>query len=204
MPNRIIRAELLESEAWLALKDNADRSCWLACFLTVDNLGNMPAGPFRLLRLWRPYGIDTSEKVAQILSSLADVDLIRQYQADGKPYLHIPRFGQELRYLGTVWPPSPWTTNEQKQKLEQKTHVNHAPSPGEVEVEVDVDVDKKRTSTAAPNHQPVDNSTSKPATWSEVWKAKGKALGINPNPGETNSDYCRRVHQFAKSMKVKP
>jgi hypothetical protein len=115
MPNRILRAELLESEPWLALKDNADRAAYIACLLTADTFGAMPAGPHRLVKLWRPYGIDTPEKASKVLSDLADVDLVRTYQADGKPYLHIPRFNQSCRFLGHLWPLSPWATNEEKQ-----------------------------------------------------------------------------------------
>ena len=40
--------------------------------------------------------------------------------------LHIPRFGQRLRHLTRVFPQSPWTTNEQKQKLANNSPV---PSP---------------------------------------------------------------------------
>jgi hypothetical protein len=124
MPTRILRAELLDSEAWLSLKDNADRAAWISCFLSVDTLGNMPAGTYRLIKLWRCYGIETPEKIAKVLAELADVDLVRLYEIDGKPFLHIPRFGQSRRYLGHVWPLSPWNTEEEKQMVARKAPVN--------------------------------------------------------------------------------
>lgn len=121
MPDRIIRDELLESERWLALKDNGDRLAYLALLLRADNLGNFSAEPFRLMRLWRDFGISTPALVAKTLSELADHDLVRIYECeDGgllKPYLHVPRFGQRMRYLKRVYPPSPWTTEEQKQRI---------------------------------------------------------------------------------------
>jgi hypothetical protein len=139
MPNRIIRAELLESEAWLSLKDNADRTAWLAAALTVDNFGDMPAGAQRLCRLWRVYGIDTQQKAAQTLSNLADVDLVRGYRLIDRPYLHIPRFRQKMRWVGHAWPLSPWATNEEKQLFTKKYHADHRETQAEVEVEVEVD-----------------------------------------------------------------
>lgn len=154
MPNRILRAELIESEPWLALKDNADRAAWIACVLTVDTFGDMPAGPQRLVRLWRPYGIDTPEKAAKCFGDLVDVDLTRRYTADSKPYLHIPRFRQSCRWLGHVWPLSPWATNEEKQRFDKKTHAEHmrppadlCGPPAEVGVEVGVGVDKSSSTS---------------------------------------------------------
>ena len=128
MPNRILRAELLDSEPWLALKDNADRCAWIACVLSADTFGNMPAGPQRLVKLWRPYGIDTPEKAAKVFGDLVDVDLVRRYTDRDKPYLHIPRFNQSRRYLGHLWPLSPWTTKEEKQRLAGKSPADHSES----------------------------------------------------------------------------
>ena len=140
MPNRILRAELLDSEAWLSLKDNADRAAFIACILTVDTFGDMPAGPHRLVRLWRPYGIDTPEKAAKVFGELIDVDLVRSYQQDAKPYLHIPRFQQSPRFPGHLWPLSPWASNEEKQIVAKKSPVTHGESPEGVEVGVGVGV----------------------------------------------------------------
>jgi hypothetical protein len=58
------------------------------------------------------------------------VDLIRRYEDDGKPYLHIPRFRSRLRYLHRLYPISPWTTNEEKQRIRKNSPENHSESPG--------------------------------------------------------------------------
>ena len=118
MPDRIIRDELLESERWLALKDNADRLAFIALLLKADALGNFEASQHRLFRIWRDFGIATPALVTKTLTELADHDLIRLYDVDDKRYLHIPRFRQELRYVRRTFPPSPWTTSHEKQKLE--------------------------------------------------------------------------------------
>ena len=121
MPDRMIRDELLESERWLRLKDNADRLAFIALLLRADSLGNFSADLFRLVRLWRDFGISTEEHAAKTLSELVDQDLVRLYEVDGVRLLHIPRFQQRVRYLTRIFPPSPWTTDEQKQKVLNKS-----------------------------------------------------------------------------------
>lgn len=117
MPDRVIRDELLSSERWLSLKDNSDRLAFVVLLLSSDALGNLEAGEFRLLRIWRDFGINTVPLVNKVLSELADCDLVRIYNADEKRYLHIPRYRQELRYLKRHFPLSPWTTDAQKQAI---------------------------------------------------------------------------------------
>lgn len=195
MPDRIIRDELLTSEAWLALKDNADRVCWLVLVLNADHFGNQPGGPHRIVHLCRHTGIDTPEKVAKMVSELADVDLIRRYEIAGKPFLHLPRFRQIIRYLGTLWPLSPWTTNEEKQMLTTKPHVIRGDSRPEVEVEVEVKYPKRREA-------PVDNSVGKwwrnPATMT----AKALSVGLTPNPGESRDAFYTRIREAIETRKT--
>ena len=88
MPDRIIRDELLQSEKWLSLKDNADRLAFVALLLSADSLGNFSAEPFRLLRLWRDFGINTAELVAKTTRELVDHDLRRfQYAITNNPLI---------------------------------------------------------------------------------------------------------------------
>lgn len=158
MPDRIIRAELLTSEAWLSLKNNDDRVCWLVLFLNADTFGNQPAGPYRIIHLCRHAGIDTPEKAAKVLTELADADLIRCYQADGKPYVHIPRYNQSRRFLGRLWPVPDWSTNEEKQAFTNKSQVNHKRpqvTHGEPPEGVGVGVGvKTKTTTRVPRQPP--------------------------------------------------
>ena len=150
MPDRIVRDELLESEKWLSLKDNADRLAFIALLLKADSLGNFSAEPFRLMRLWRDFGINTVLLVAKTMSELADHDLVRPYQVGDKLLLHIPRFGQRLRHLTRVYPPSPWTTDEQKQLVMNNSPVSRQSLDrlGSVEVKRS---EVKRSKTLAPS-----------------------------------------------------
>jgi len=211
VPDRILRAGLFDSEAWLGLKNNDDRVCYIALLGTADTFGNQPAGPFRLIHRWRPYGIETPEKVAKVLAELADVDLIRRYEVDGKPYVHLPRFNQTRRYLGRLYPVPPWATDLEKQAFAKKSHVNHQSTPENhgdprhgvgvgvgVDLGVDVasvgkDVSKDLFAGAANPHPPkappkgngAAHGTRLPTEWNipDQWKAW--ALTYRPDWDET-------------------
>lgn len=102
MPNRVIRDGLLESEAVLSLPVEA-RWLYVSILLTADDVGLFEATPFRLARkadLRR-------EAVDKLLPILADADLIRLYQVDGKQYGFIPKFQQRLQIKRIKHAPPP-------------------------------------------------------------------------------------------------
>lgn len=207
MPDRIIRDELLDSERWVGLSDDTCKLAYVAILLRCDALGNYPADLFRLRRLWRDLQIGTDEIAAKRLNELADHGLVQLYDADGKRFLHIPRFRQRLRYVKRIYPPSPWTSDQEKQHLEKYSpdyrlaQVRSAPVPSQAlaclsppEVKrSEVKLNTKSTSAAPP----VDNSAP---TWTEHWQARGKSLGIQPNPGESTREYCKRVSAHVKGQ----
>jgi len=146
MPDRVLRSGLFTSEAWLSLKNNDDRVCWIVLFGNADVFGNQPAGPHRLVHIWRHTGIDSPEKAAKVLLELGDADLVRVYEIEGKRYVHIPRYAQRLRYLGKFCPLSQWNTDEEKQRVTKKSPEHHRRPPEHhrrppADVDVDVDVE---------------------------------------------------------------
>lgn len=188
MSDRLIRDEILESERFAALTDNAHRCAFYACLLTADCLGNMEAGAGRLLRLWSLYGIGTAEAIAQTITALNKVDLARPYEHDGKRYLHIPRYRQSLRFAKRLHPLSPWTTDEQKQAIAKNSpgdntvNTKSAPRAHKVRTpDVSIgDVSIGEVARVRPN--PVDNfsapnghdSAPPPAGFFEKVKGNGK------------------------------
>lgn len=106
MPDRMIRDELLRSPRYRTLSSDTARLLFLHLLLHVDNLGNFEAHPIAIADvLRRPI---EPESVAKLLAEFADVDLIRLYaDRSGKQYLHIPRFRQRMKYLGSKYPRPP-------------------------------------------------------------------------------------------------
>jgi len=105
MPDRIIRDELLRSHRFVALSSDTVRMVFIAFVLCADDLGNAEATPTAIgIMLVRSVSEDTA---AKWLSELADVDLVRVYESDGKRYVHLPRFRQRLRYSNGKHPRPP-------------------------------------------------------------------------------------------------
>lgn len=170
MPDRVIRDELLESPRFLGLKDNADRLAYIALLLSADDLGNFDGDLFRLTRLWRDFGILSRELAAKSLSELADADLVRPYQIDGKPYLHLPRFRQRLRYTKGKYPRPPANVdtcniNELQEKSLTTVRPQSVRSQAQDGRSEEKRSEEKRSKPRARNPEPVDNSgagTEKP------------------------------------------
>lgn len=92
MPARLIREGLLDSERVCRLPLEA-RWLFVTVCLTADDVGIFDAAPYALMRkaeLQRDLG-------DHLLQVLADADLIRLYEIDGKRYGFIPRYGQRLQ-----------------------------------------------------------------------------------------------------------
>lgn len=98
MPDRIIRAGLLESDRWLDLRDSTERLAYVAALLKADDLGTLDATDGALVRLWGgPCNVHSREEAVKVLEALAAQDLVRTYTADGKRYIFVPRFRQRFR-----------------------------------------------------------------------------------------------------------
>lgn len=107
MPSRLIREPLLESDRWLGLAHPVERLAYVVLLLRADDLATADATDGQLMRLWRePCNLKGREDAKRILQALADADLVRIYEADGKRLVFIPRFRQRFR-AGTFRRPPP-------------------------------------------------------------------------------------------------
>ena len=118
MPDRIIRDELIDSDRYSDLSTDTARLLFVHLLLLADDLGNVDAGD-RFIRRRALPSAPSELAVTKILSELADHDLIRLYQVDGKSYAHIPRFRQRLRSMkrGHPRPPANIECREIRQML---------------------------------------------------------------------------------------
>ncbi len=102
MPNRLVRDEMLESEAILSLPIEA-RWFYVTILLSADDVGLFEATSFKLARR----ADIRRESGDKLLQMLADADLIRLYEADGKRYGFIPKFRQRLQIKRSKYPTPP-------------------------------------------------------------------------------------------------
>jgi hypothetical protein len=114
MPNRVIREGLWDSDAFIGLRDNGARICYLRLLSKVDDHGNADGSMGQLQRMWRDFGIETHEKVAKTLHELVDAKLIGQYIDGAKEYVHVFNFRQRIRIKKHRVPASPWDDIEDK------------------------------------------------------------------------------------------
>ena len=146
MPDRLIRDELLRSPRYRTLSSDTSRLLFIHLLLCVDNLGNYEANSIAIGDAMKRHMDDPT--VAKLLAELADVDIIRLYQVDGKPYLHIPRFRQRLKYLGSKHPrPQPGIECiETKQLVEEyRLKAGHRQPKGSIEANEEKRSEVKRS-----------------------------------------------------------
>jgi len=210
MADTLFRDEILASDRWLDLPSDTDRLAFFGIRMRADDFGNIEGGLRRMFRFLHAFTqIKTQEAAATTLSHLVDADLIRAYHADGREFYHCPRAGTHRSYLVRKCPPSPWcnpekTLGKHVRSVINQGHAKNIATTSQLRnndvplvVGVGVRVGASSNSKTVPQPASGDNST-KPLKWADFWKTKGKALGINPVPGETEGDYCRRIMQFEK------
>jgi len=93
MYDRLLRHELIEAAGFVALPSDTHRLLLLALHTKADDFGNLVAYPHRLLRWACCFcQIKTEARLARLIRGLCEADLVRAYDGDGRPCLHIPGF----------------------------------------------------------------------------------------------------------------
>lgn len=102
MPNRLVREGLMESEAVLSLPVEG-RWLFMIVLLSADDVGLFEATEFKLARR-----ADVNRDMAgKLMQLMADADLVRLYEVDGKRYGFIPKFRQRVQIKSTKHPLPP-------------------------------------------------------------------------------------------------
>jgi hypothetical protein len=152
MPNRLIREGILTSDRVNALKPVAE-VFYRRLMSVVDDWGRFSADP-RLLRAHcYPLKIDAVRE-ADIARSLAEVQgagLIALYAVDGKPYLELLDFRQQVRAKASKYPappatdthhpPDTGTTDAQQTQSTCAAPAKHVPSACAASAHLDGDGD---------------------------------------------------------------
>ena len=111
MADRLIRDELLNSERYWAVSDEA-KLLYLHLILSVDDTARYSGKNFTLrTRCFSGRGME-SGRMEILLSELLDQDLIRLYFVNDERFVFIPRFKQRLRYVNSKYPEPPNEIND--------------------------------------------------------------------------------------------
>ena len=205
MPDRLIRDELLESERWLFLPTDTDRLVFVGLIFRADDFGNLEGGSKRLFRFMQAFAqVKSEENSATVLMHLADADLVRRYEVEAREFFHVPRFRPHRKYLVRKCPPSPWCDRSAtlgkvnrvlNRGLANNLHDTSHASAVHVLQGVGVGVGVGENLNRSTDLAPVDKSSESASPWVNHWKAKGKALGMEARPGESERQYCDRVRE---------
>lgn len=109
MSDRVLRDEIFESDRWLDLPSDSHRLSYIGLLPIADDFGNLEGGPRRVYRHLNGFTqIKTEADSIKVMSDLADADMVRRYEVDGREYWHLPRFTTHRQYIVRRCPPSPW------------------------------------------------------------------------------------------------
>jgi hypothetical protein len=106
VPDRIVRDEILTSERYWRVSDEA-RLLYLHVLLSADDTGRFSGKNFTLRTRCFPGRPMESDRMEGLLRELMDVDLLRVYMHDAERFVFIPRFRQKLRSVKSKYPPPP-------------------------------------------------------------------------------------------------
>lgn len=120
MPDRIIRDELLTSERYWTVCDEA-KLLYIHILLCADDTARYTARNFSLRQKCFAGRSMEPERMERLLNELADHDMIRLYEVDGERYLFVPRFRQRLRFHNSKFHAPPKEINDLP---EQKTDLS--------------------------------------------------------------------------------
>lgn len=171
MPNRLIRDEMLESESILSLPVEA-RWLYVTILLSADDVGLFEATSFKLARR----ADIRRESGDKLLSMLADADLIRLYEVDGKRYGFIPKFRQRLQIKRSKFPTPPKSLISDDQdavsKINELGIKTTVVSPGFTDVHRSSTVAQPPEPEPEPEDLVVPNGTTRPANAEPVVSKK--------------------------------
>jgi len=111
MPDRLIRDELLNSERYWSVSDEA-KLLYIHLILSADDTARYSGKNFTLrTRCFSGRGME-SNRMEILLTELVDQDLIRLYFVNDERFIFIPRFKQRLRFVNSKYPEPPNEIND--------------------------------------------------------------------------------------------
>lgn len=159
MPNRIIREGILSSEAVCSLSW-PEEVFYRRLLSVVDDYGLFYAQPKLLRAACYPLQIDkvSDSDIGKWLTSCVEAALVRVYPAsDGKRYLQVMRFNQQVRAKTTKFPPPPLEGVADAVPLHSTciADAQHPPADAHLDVDVFVDESSGRKRPARPLKKPI-------------------------------------------------
>lgn len=126
MSDRIIRDELLTSERYWAVSNEA-KLLYIHLILNADDTARFSGKNFTLRTACFPSQAMQPEHMERLLNELQEQDLIRLYMVEGERFVFIPRFKQRLRFINSKFPPPPNEINDLMIKKSDSSQTKDVP-----------------------------------------------------------------------------
>ena len=160
MPDRLIRDELLNSERYWSVSDEA-KLLYIHLILSADDTARYSGKNFTLrTRCFSGRGME-SNRMEILLTELTDQDLIRLYFVNNDRFIFIPRFKQRLRFVNSKYPEPP---NEINDIVIKKTDLS-------------LTKDSPKTVSRPPKRREEKRSNTYTNEFECFWKAYSKSVG---------------------------
>lgn len=160
MPDRLIRDELLNSERYWSVSDEA-KLLYIHLILSADDTARYSGKNFTLrTRCFSGRGME-SNRMEILLTELTDQDLIRLYFVNNDRFIFIPRFKQRLRFVNSKYPEPP---NEINDIVIKKTDLSQTK-------------DSLKTDSRPPKRREEKRSNTYTSEFELFWKAYSKSSG---------------------------
>lgn len=158
MSDRILRDELLTSERYWAISNDA-KLLYIHLILNVDDTARFSGKNFTLRASCFPGQPMDAVHMERMLDELVAQDLIRMYTAENERFVFVPRFKQRLRFIHSRFPEPPNEINDLviKKSDSSQTQVSpesdsRPPKLSEVKLsEVKTSNEKKRIKRVTPD-----------------------------------------------------
>jgi hypothetical protein len=126
MSDRIIRDELLTSERYWAISNDA-KLLYIHLILNADDTARFSGKNFTIRTACFPGQVVDHNQIERMLDELQNQDLIRLYMVDNERFVFIPRFKQRLRYQTSRFPAPPNEINDLPEKKSDLSQTQDVP-----------------------------------------------------------------------------
>jgi len=190
MPDRLIRDELLNSERYWSVSDEA-KLLYIHLILSADDTARYSGKNFTLrTRCFSGRGME-SNRMEILLTELTDQDLIRLYFVNNDRFIFIPRFKQRLRFVNSKYPEPP---NEINDIVIKKTDLSQTK-------------DSLKTDSRPPKRREEKRSNTYTSEFELFWKAYSKSVGKSVAFREWNklnpdSELIKLITEKAKAQTI--
>ena len=194
MPDRIVRSGILTSERINRLSAGAE-VFFRRLMSLVDDFGRHDGRVAILRAQLYPLQLDQvgEAQVGAFLQEAVEAGVVSRYEAEGKPYVVIPRFGQRLRAATSKWPAPPEESSPQAPRTIVSTPRTSADTVGHSQGYTEAESESESESST-------ESKTITVAKADALLPAAEEVVAFGQGPAGIPEDFCRYYHSVCEEQ----